>query len=341
MKLRKELKMILPASVGMMILILDSNTAAKGAAAGLEVCLRTVLPSLFPFVFLSSLLSSTLISGTLPGSKVLSYLYRIPDGTEGILLTGLLGGYPVGAKCVGEAVANGHLSHDDGKRMLIFCNAAGPAFLFGIAGSLFSQQWIPWCLWGLHIFSGLCAARLISGTPGRFETKTTSVNMIVSQRLRQSVQIMGDICGWIILMRIVITFITKWFLSYLPEPWHIFTAGILELSNGCVALSKIQNTGLRFILCSVFLGFGGLCVALQTRSAASMVDQKYYLPGKIIQGVISFLISYVLQLMLFEKGQQFRMPWLFLPILLVVFTMILFSAMKPKKSCGNLEHIGV
>lgn len=225
--------------------------------------------------------------------------------------------------------------------MLVFCNAAGPAFLFGITGSLFSQRWVPWCLWGIQVFSALCMARLIPTQLTSSVQNTMAAKSTVTQKLRQSIQVMAEICGWIVLMRIVITVLQKWCLWYLPHTWQIFVSGILELSNGCISLNEITCTGLRFIFCSVFLGFGGLCVALQTGSAAPGVKQRGYLPGKLLQGWICFLISYSVQYLAFGKDERTSIPWPILIVALAFLGLLIIFKVKSKKSCGKSESVGV
>lgn len=332
MKPNNTLKTLIPTAFGLVVLILDCGTAIEGARAGLEVCFHTVLPSLFPFIFLSSILTASLLSGNFSGNRFLCKLYRIPRGAEGILLIGLLGGYPVGAKCIGEAVADGRLSQTEGERMLIFCNAVGPAFLFGITGRIFIQRWVPWCLWGIHLLSSLCMARLLPPSDSNRNIKNTAVpRQTVAQRLRQSVQVMGEICGWIILMRTLIAFIEKWSLKYFPEPLSVLITGILELTNGCLNLQKLDNTGLSFLLCSVLLGFGGLCVAMQTASVAPAVNQQKYLPGKCIQAGIGFIFAYIAQYLFLKNGHNIRVPWLFYSALAATSCIIVYLHLKSKK----------
>lgn len=330
MKSHKELSTLFPAAVGIALLILDGNTAINGARLGLELCLQTVLPALFPFLFLSSMLTSSLSAANHKRTRIFCRLYGIPLGSEGILLTGLLGGYPVGAKCIGEAVAEGRLSNEDGERMLIYCNAAGPAFLFGIAGRIFSQRWVPCCLWGIHLLSGLYTARLLRKKSIGMIKPASIIRPSVTVQLRRSIRVMGEICGWIILMRTVITVAQKWCLWYLPEPLQILLTGFLELSNGCISLTQIENTGLRFLFCSVFLGFGGLCVALQTGSAASVVKQRLYLPGKCLQAMMSFIVAYLLQYLIFDIDQRVSLPWLFCLILLIMVAISIYLRSKTK-----------
>ena len=87
----------------LLLLILDAGTAAEGMRSGITLCLRTVIPSLFPFFVCSMVLNGSLTGQPFHALRPLSRFCRIPRGSEALLLTGLLGGYPVGAQAVAEA----------------------------------------------------------------------------------------------------------------------------------------------------------------------------------------------------------------------------------------------
>ena len=152
---------------------------------------------------------------------------------------------------------------------------------------------------------------------------------------------MAEICGWIILMRALIAIIQKWCLWCLSAPWDMLIIGSLELCNGCLALANVKNYGLRFILCSFFLGFGGLCVALQTRSAASNTNFRLYLPGKFLQAWVSFLMAYAVQYIAFTPQDKFVHFGTFLSLFLSFLCVLVFLRIKRKKSCGILEEVSV
>lgn len=339
MKSGTQMKILFPTIISFMILILDGQTALSGAQSGIKMCLQAVIPSLFPFIFLSSLLTASLLSMSMKGSSRLCKVLGLPKGAEGIFLTGLIGGYPVGAKCIAEAVREGRLCEESGERMLIFCNSAGPSFIFGIVGTLFKQRWIPWLLWGINLLSLLCMGRIFTVSSGPSLCANHTSDLSITQRLRQSVTVMGEICGWIVLMKTVITIAQKWIFQMLSPISQILITGLLDLANGCIALGTIQNTGLRFILCSVFLSFGGLCVALQTASAAPELKRRIYIPGKLIQAIISFAISYVIQYFFFTD--KIILPWLFLSALPSLLVPVSYQYRKQKKSCGNSAYISV
>lgn len=284
------------AAVGMALLILDSKTALAGAQSGMELCIRTVIPSLFPFFLLSILLTTAMMGRRIPLLKPLCRLCRIPEGAGPLLLAGLVGGYPVGAQCVSQAYESGALDGQDVRRMLAFCNNCGPAFLFGMAAGLFEQWWAPWALWGIHIVSALCVGALIPGNASRCRAQP-SESLTVVQALNRALRIMAGVCGWVVIFRVVIEFLQRWALWWLPAQWQAAVCGILELSNGCIALYEIENTGLRFLLCAGFLGFGGLCVTMQTFSVTkSGLDRSLYFPGKVLQCCISLLLASMVQI---------------------------------------------
>lgn len=335
MSLYKHFLKLIPITGILFLLIFDANTAMNSAREGLNICIQTVIPSLFPFLFLSSLLTASLTLPCNKHSRFLCRLYRIPYGTESILFSGFLSGYPIGAKCVADATAQIGLSPRDAERMIVFCNATGPAFLFGITSSIFTQKWAPWCLWFIHLLSGIYVARLFPPTSRDLPSMPKPKPKAITQQLQQAIRTMGEICGWIILMRIATSVALKICLWRLPQTLVIFLSGVLEISNGCLMLTQVENMGLRFILCAIFLNFGGLCVALQTQSVAARTRQQMYIPGKCIQAIIGLIVAYLIQIFAFPKEEQVHLPFVFFPALALICIHFVYSHFRLKKSCGN------
>lgn len=286
------------AAVGMLVLIFDGKTAFSGAAEGIRLCINTLIPSLFPFFILSNMLTGVLSGQTLPLLRTVTVACKIPDGAQSLLAIGLLGGYPVGAQNVALQYSRGQLSRYQASRMLAFCNNAGPAFIFGILGSMFSSSVIPWLLWLIHIVSALVVGIFLPGAATSEHINAFPRKIRITNALSQSVKAMSLVCGWVILMRTVLAFIESWFLWLFPVPTQVIISGILELSNGCIRLAEIDNEGLRFLLAAGFLSFGGICVTLQTASVADEIPMKLYFPGKILQCSISILLACFMQMIL-------------------------------------------
>lgn len=303
MKWKKKTFWILAASLLVMaILILDTKTAALGAQEGIVLCLRTVIPSLFPFMIISVYMTPALTGQRFACLRPLGKAFQIPSGAENILLIGMLGGYPVGAQLVSAAREEGFLSRKTADRMLAFCSNAGPAFLFGMAGTLFSSGATPWALWSVHITAAWLVSLCFPGQPEPLHPPKDYHPLTVSESMRISVKTMAQVCGWVVCFRILLTFSERWYLWLLPQAVQVLFAGVLELSNGCIALQTISSESLRFVLCAVFLGFGGLAVAMQTVSVCNG-QIGLYLPGKLMQASFSGILAFALRPFLFYEGK--------------------------------------
>ena len=127
-------------AIGMLILILDGKTALMGAKTGVELCLWTIIPSLFPFFVLSILLTNRVLNSHRQTKWESNTTQKSQQPAKTLFIAGLLGGYPTGAQAVMEAFRNGSLPEKTAHRLLGFCSNAGPAFIFGITGRLFSAR---------------------------------------------------------------------------------------------------------------------------------------------------------------------------------------------------------
>jgi sporulation integral membrane protein YlbJ len=276
------------------VLIFDSARALAGAAEGVELCVRTVIPSLFPFFVCTMFLTENTGCGTFPlPGRILAGL-RIPKAASCVWIPAFLGGYPVGAKCIGDLYGRRQISRSDAQRLLAFCSNAGPSFIFGITAAAFSQAWMPWLIWGIHLLSAVITARILPPKPSP-KASSAKRSISIQQALDNSLKTMARVCGWIILFRVVIAFCNRWFIWYFGTTAQIAFNGLLELTIGCTALGYIPNTGLRMILCTGFLSFGGLCVLMQTRSVCAGLGFGNYVLGKSIQTVFSILLAALAQ----------------------------------------------
>lgn len=325
------------SGIAMIVLILDAKTALSGAQEGVELCIRTVVPSLFPFILLSIMLTGSLTGRSIPLLRPIGKLCRIPKGAESLLLVGLLGGYPVGAQCVAQACRNGQIAKDTAHRMLGFCSNAGPAFIFGMVGPLFASPAVPWALWGIHIAAALLVGFLLPGSADDAVITNQKKTVGLSEALRQSLRVMAGICGWVVVFRVIITFCQRWFLWLLPDALQTLFIGLLELTNGCCELVERSEAN-AFLLCAVFLGFGGICVGMQTVSVTQGIGTGYYFPGKVLHGCISLLLSIPIHTIIFGEAESGLFP--------MVTAVITFSAMLiylhvKKNNSSILSPVGV
>ncbi len=327
------------AAGAMALLILDAKTALAGAREGLAICIQTAIPSLFPFFFLSTLLTGALVGAKMPLLRPLGRLCGVPEGAESLLAVGFLGGYPTGAANVAQAEAAGQLDRASARRMLGFCSNAGPAFLFGMTAGSFSGPHIPWILWAVHITSALLTAWSLPGKEAARAALPPSRPPDARQALNRAITAMAGVCGWVILFRVLLAVLRRWFLWMLPKPLQIAVAGALELVGGVCSLGELPGEGMRFVLCAGMLAFGGVCVGMQTLSVTGELGLGMYLPGKGLQTLFSLLLAEALLPALYPQEAGLPAP-VCLAVLAGAVLLPAFFGKREKRS-GNSAALGV
>lgn len=335
MKVRKQMLTCIASSCCFFVLILDSKTAVQGALDGIWLCINTVVPSLFPFFVISTILNKSLIGRQIKIMRPIGDLCGIPRGAESLLLLGILGGYPVGAQSIYEAYKNGSISEECAKRLLGFCNNAGPAFVFGMAGSIFEHKACGFFLWGIIIISTILTGILLP------KTKTTSCKIqkpapiTIPEAIEKSLKSMVSVCAWVMLFKVILSYLDSFLIRENPTPYRVLLINALELSNGCITLSDVANQGVRFIICAGSLAFGGLCVSMQTLSVVKELGAGMYFPGKLVQSSISVILAHLTQRLVFSESD--RLSSSLLPVI-VIITLLIFVIYirKLKNNSGNL-----
>lgn len=315
------------AAAGLLVLVLDSRLALEGAKSGVELCLKTVVPSLFPFFVLSMMLTDSLAGWYSPLLHKTAYILGIPQNGISVLIPAFLGGYPVGAKCIGDLYRQNQIEKQEAERLLAFCSNAGPSFLFGMVSAFFPDRKAVWLLWLIHILSAVLTALALPA--GKTDTGIPPKNhQEQNSAILSAAKAMALVCCWVVLFRTIITFLQKWFFWMLPGQAQVFIIGILELANGCCELQRIADISLRFVLCAGMLSFGGICVLLQTVSVTPGLSVRWYIKGKLMQTAFSLLLSCS-----FVAGVRFTAT-LWIPIFMIIL-------LKKQKNCRNPKTLTV
>ena len=233
MKRKKYILSALSAAIFVM-LIVDAETASAGVSEGLELCMKVMIPSLFPFFIVSTYMNAALLGLQIPGLRYIGKLLRVPAGGESLLLLGMIGGYPVGAQLIADMYRQGILDKRTAQILLGYCSNAGPAFIFGVAGALFSALREPLFLWTIQLLSALTTGLLLPRPYCNNITAQHCNQLSITAALKTSISACVSVCGWIIVFKIVMTYISTYLAQQLSKAQMILLAGILELSNGCI-----------------------------------------------------------------------------------------------------------
>ena len=139
-------------------LIVDARAASAASVSALGLCAKVIVPSLFPFFVCSNLFCALGLERPMERvlSRVVEPLFGVPGSGAAALFVGLTGGYPSGAQSVGALYGGGSIDRQTAKRLLLFCNNCGPAFIFGVVGpSVFGSSLAGLLLYLVHVASSL------------------------------------------------------------------------------------------------------------------------------------------------------------------------------------------
>lgn len=278
--------------IGAMAFLLAENTIVGQAVhEGLLLCARSVIPALFPFFAVVSLAIGCDFFGTLRawGLSVSAAAFTL----------GIIGGYPVGGRTVGELYRQGELSKKQAENLLCCCNNAGPSFIFGIAGAgVFHSGRIGMALYGIHITAALMTGALLrrdaeSGAPALPRSKSISLPQALVSAVRSAAESMLYVCAFVVFWLAVNALVAE-----LTGFTHPLLFGALELTGGILRLNADRMS---FVMAAGLLGWGGISVHCQTAAVldGTGLPLGRYLLSKALQGSLSMTLAWVVSRFLF------------------------------------------
>ena len=303
----KKFRAALPAlalAAAFAALLRFPQEVSAAVTEGLRLSVSVLIPSLFPFFICVNLTSALGLTGVLARvfAPVMRRMFHVSGAGCTAVLCGAAGGYPSGAQCVAALYREGQLSRAEAEYLLLFCNNAGPAFLFGAVGTVLGIG-MTGCLllWAIHLLSAL-AVGLMSrpkDAPNAALPPVQRANAsgAVVEAVRSAGQAVLQITMFVAAFSVLARLLTMAAAHILPDGVCTVLTGMLELSGGIAALANLP-IALRWklALASFFLGFGGLCVWMQTQAvlAPAGLSGCGMLLAKLAQGLLAVLITFFL-----------------------------------------------
>ncbi len=305
-------------AIAILILMLTHpSLTVSGAGRGLLLWSQTVLPTLLPFMICSNVIVSI---GALPLlmkplRPLLRNVFHLSDNGGYVLVSGLLCGYPMGAKTCGEFAVQGRLSYGEAEYLLAICNHSSPMFLFGYVASNLCPQ-IPIWLVAASLYLPILPLSILARRIYRPETNSSlPAKTIPAQRgtenacfhfddiMMGSIEIMVRIGGYIMLFSILAAFIE--YLPGISPSLKGLTLGFSEITTGIHTISQAL-TGIPQGLCiTAVTAFGGLSGVFQTKSVLNSsthtgviknagLSIRHYVMWKLLHTAVSCLIFILL-----------------------------------------------
>ena len=316
------------ALCAMFCLVFASAGVAAGAQYALALCAELIVPSLLPFFIVSILL--TRLGVPQDAGRLLSPLAKKLWGVSGAgasaFLTGLCGGYPLGAKYIAELYSSGAVDKDEAERLLRFCSNSGPSFIIGAVGAgVFSSVAAGMILYFAHaaaaaltgiIFkprnSPAPSGRAVEKQPSH-EPEKFSAAFVAS--VNEAVLSVMSVCGFVVCFSVLSAMIDYTGAPGAAEDFFVrltgadeklvmaFLYGMLELGSGVGKLRGIPLDPSSLSLAAFIIGWGGVSVHFQTLAVlgSTELSARGHFVGRIMSAVISSLLA-------FAAGKVFLFP---------------------------------
>lgn len=288
-------------------IILSPNRFIAAMLDGISVWTFNVLPSILPFMILTSALIQLgfMEKVSKPFAKPFSKIYRTSSHSGYVFLLSILSGYPLGSKMIAELYENGKISQNDAYKMSSFCSNSGPMFIIGSVGvSMLISKTAGYILFLAHIISALINGLFYRNLKysesylarNDMDKQSTSFNDIISSSIQGILNI-----AVIIALFFVVTESFTPILNFLPSESSSIFKGILEMTQGCLAVSKAYNLRWSIPICSFLISFGGISTLIQSIVLLKKVNMPLWLftLQKLTQGVLAFLVALIFTAIIF------------------------------------------
>lgn len=263
------------------LMLISPKVTVSGAANGLLLWYSSVVPALFPFMVLSSLIVSGGGLSVLmaPFRLIFGPLLGLSDAGCYVLISGLVCGFPMGAKTCADFLLTGQISRQEGRLLMAICNHPSPMFVLGYFYSFFAGK-LPLPLLLLAVYGPAvllaAAARLTEwrkphprGTAahsnGLPHLQPAADAVSFDQAILSSVEVLCKIGGCLMFFSIAIEFLRN--VSWLPAPLFLFLTGALEMTTGIRELALGLPFPLSAAAACASLTFGGCSGVFQTMAA--------------------------------------------------------------------------
>lgn len=304
-------------------LIINPEVYMTSVKSGLLLFGATVFPTMLPFFFFTKLLTSLDFAGSISRftKKPAKFLYNAPPVASYVFIMSILSGYPIGAKLISDFYTQNVINEKEAKRISTFCSTSGPLFIVGSIGAyMLGSKYAGYVMLISHYIGALLNGLLYRKKKDESEEQPMAIrdinyDTLLSDSINSAVTSVLIVGAYICIFNMLADVLTNVnVLSFIAKVLEkVFSAiglsgsgegvsyGLIEVTRGALFISK---SGLSLIektaVISAIISFGGLSVALQSLTflGKCKVSLGFYLVSKSTQAIFTFIIAYVLALLI-------------------------------------------
>ena len=283
------------------LLLLCARHLTGGVIQSLGYVGEVLIPSIFPFAVLSGIYTQVCRNSTpSPLAQRISAFLHLSPISLGALMLGILSGFPLGGKYVSDLYNQGKISRNEAERLFPMVNNPSVAFVTvgvgqGMLGSVSS---------GVLLYLCVLVSAYVIGVIGKHEVmKNTEVSftscapLSLPAIIRDATLTTVHVSGFVILFGALGSLIS----ALLGGALSTVLLLVLEVTGACARAAELSfATPVRMGILAFALGFGGLCVGMQSEvylNSATLSSLSYY-KRKLLQSVICAVLCYLLSICL-------------------------------------------
>lgn len=292
------------------LMILFPNISVSGAKTGLILWFQSIIPTLLPFMIISQLIVSLdmIPFFSILLSPISKYLLRISDHGAYAMVTGLLCGYPMGAKTCADLIHHKKISVPEGQYLLCFVNNPSPAFVISFilhtvlndtakSAPFLAAVYLAPVLAAFFIRPFFPKLKKEGNEPSfsPYLPRQSFSLKAVDTAIMNGFETVTKLGGYIILFSILSSFVLS--IGKISFYLRCFLLSITEITTGISYLGRLSlvlpayNMVFSMAICAC-VSFGGLSGFAQTKSVTedSGLSMKPYLFSKLFIAALSALL---------------------------------------------------
>ncbi len=309
----------------------------------ITVFLESVMPSLFPFILFTNIIISCDVS------KIINSIFKKNGNLLYAGIIGFLCGYPMGAKATYSLYSENKISKKTANFLMSFANNCNPIFIISTIGiCVLNNMYLGILLLFSHYLAALIIC-IINFTHNNIihenanfsnsfkENNGKKLHKSMFESIDLSIKstfiTLGNILAFIIIFNLVFSVIETVLIKLNISKNIIYTlSGLFEVTNGTrlFFLNTNFNFNLTIAIISFMLSFSGFSIIFQIYSCIYKIPIKLWhlIKYKLIQGIISGIITYLLLNILTQKNSlnfniiNFNTTSYFIMLVSLLFTIV-------------------
>lgn len=275
------------------------------------------MPSLFPFILFTNILILCDIS------KVINKIFKKNGNIIYAGIIGFLCGYPMGAKAAYTLYSQNKISKKTANFLMSFANNCNPIFIISTIGlCVLNNMYIGILLLISHYLAALIICIINFAHNDIIHENTENSNSFkenndkilhksmfenIDLSIKSTFVTLGNILGFIIIFNLAFSILETMLIRLNVSKNIIYTlSGLFEVTNGTKLfyLNTNFNFNLSMAIISFMLSFSGFSIIFQIYSCIYKIPIKLWhlIKYKLIQGILSGIITYILLNILINKN---------------------------------------